>query len=286
MPPRGGDDVASTGVVFPIAESSRTAGRRLSSVQRISARSLLKVWRGNNSASSSRASPKQSLKRLLRDHSNQVPPAPVSSVLDSPTAPISVDDHSPHPTAEEMASLDHCSFHDVESPPEVTRQQPHQERTTAIRTPPRSKIPREVTVVLDTSSSSPASHLGVAANSSAEDIEMETRFLLDTAETEAREYKMQLKAVQEMLDVMAKELRRERNRVQDLIFQNKLLLDELQCISGKDQASLDTHEMMKQEMFFLKLCLILSGVFIMCGGRPSFLAILVLLWFAADIITG
>ena len=301
MSPRGangGGDGGSSGVAFPLGESRTTVGKRLSSVQRISARSILKVWSGgkntNNSGSprsSPRSATKPSLKRLLRDH--QVPRVPeipvVEQLPDSPTAPISVDDHSPHPTS----SVDDSSFHDVEesAPPEAIQtpqlQDNNEVTSTAmvISTPPRpsDKIPREVTVVVE-GPASPASHLGVAgvAVTDGDDVvAIET-----SAEIEAREYKSQLQAAQELLDQITLELRRERNRVQDLIFQNKVLLDELQCVSGKDQASVDTHDMMKQEMFFLKLCLFLSGVFIMCGGRPSFLAILVLLWFAVDILAG
>jgi hypothetical protein len=170
-------------------------------------------------------------------------------VVDSPTAQVSAE-HSAHgDDAYASAKVSYSSRSDSAS----------------------GQIPFEVTVVEE--------HFGGSAY-----VQMDQR--LEQAEMEAQEYRQQLMATQSLLDVISTDLRKERSRVQDLIYQNKRLLTEVMASAGKDEATMHTETMMKQEMLLLKICLFLSMVFVMCGGRPIFLALVVVLWTFVDIFAG
>jgi hypothetical protein len=170
-------------------------------------------------------------------------------VVDSPTAQVSAEHSAHEDDAYASAKLSYSSRSDSVS----------------------GQIPFEVTVVEE--------HAGVSAF-----VQMDQR--LEQAEMEAQEYRQQLMATQSLLDVISTDLRKERLRVQDLIYQNKRLLTEVMASAGKDEATKHTETMMKQEMLLLKICLFLSMVFVMCGGRPIFLALVVVLWTFVDIFAG
>ena len=93
-----------------------------------------------------------------------------------------------------------------------------------------------------------------------------------------------MKTTQEVVDCLTRDLHKSRSMCCDLINQNKILLNELKAQAGVDDATRDTYELMKQEMIFLKTCLFLSMVFVMCGGRADFLALIVLVWTCVDVL--
>ena len=103
------------------------------------------------------------------------------------------------------------------------------------------------------------------------------------AEMMAQEYFLQLRAAQELADSLSKELTTSKNQVHNLMIQNQRLLNELKAVAGKDDATVEADVMINQEMTWLKTSLFFSMVFVLCGGKPSFIILLVVLWTAVDI---
>ena len=85
------------------------------------------------------------------------------------------------------------------------------------------------------------------------------------------------------LETLRKNLKKSRKQVQALIIHNKAMLDKLVMITKKDEATSDTHAILKQEITLLKACLFLSMIFVMCGGRAEFIALVVFGWTIADV---
>jgi hypothetical protein len=106
---------------------------------------------------------------------------------------------------------------------------------------------------------------------------------LDEAQYEAREYFQQLKASKEEVETLSKDLKKSKKQLQELIIHNKTMLDHVKTITKKDEATFDTHAMLKQEITLLKACLFLSMIFVMCGGRAEIIALVVLGWTFADV---
>jgi hypothetical protein len=103
-------------------------------------------------------------------------------------------------------------------------------------------------------------------------------------EYEAREqYFQQIKASKDEVKTLSKQLKKSKKRVQELILHNTTMLDQLKAITKKEEATVDTHAMFKQEITLLKTCLFLSMIFVMCGGRAEFIALVVFGWAVADV---
>jgi hypothetical protein len=108
---------------------------------------------------------------------------------------------------------------------------------------------------------------------------------LEVAEAEATVYLKQLHSTQEFLDILTRDLNKSRGQVAELINQNTILLEELKAVAGKDDASLESHRMMRQELIMLKGCLFFSAIFVFCGGRASLLLLVAAIWMVADLST-
>jgi hypothetical protein len=106
---------------------------------------------------------------------------------------------------------------------------------------------------------------------------------LEIAEADARVYLNQLQSTQEFLDILTRDLNKSRGQAAELINQNTVLLEELKAVTGQDDASLESHRMMRQELYMLKGCLLFCAIFLLCGGRADLLVLVAAVWMVADL---
>ena len=104
----------------------------------------------------------------------------------------------------------------------------------------------------------------------------------EVSQVEALEYLHQLQDTQRLVDQLTMGLSRSRSQAAELLKHNSLLLEELKAVAGKDEATLEEHQMIRQEMMVLKGCLFLGALFIGCGGRADVIGILAFVWLVAD----
>ncbi len=102
-------------------------------------------------------------------------------------------------------------------------------------------------------------------------------------QVEVEEYRQQLAVTQTLIDKLTMDLKKSRLQVAELINHNGLLLDELKAAAGKDNAILEEHRLLKQELYMLKACLFLGALFICCGGRADVIGIVAFVWMLADV---
>jgi hypothetical protein len=101
---------------------------------------------------------------------------------------------------------------------------------------------------------------------------------LNEAQYEAREYFQPLKSSKDEVKTLSKDLKKSREQVQALTILNKAMLDKLKA----NEANVDTYAILKQENTLLKTCFFLSMIFVMCGGRTEFIALVICGWTFAD----
>jgi hypothetical protein len=85
------------------------------------------------------------------------------------------------------------------------------------------------------------------------------------------------------VEALSKDLKKSRKKVDELMMHNKAILDKLRKIIKKNEATVDAQALLKQEITLLKACLFLSMIFVMCGGRAEFIALIVFGWAFADV---
>jgi hypothetical protein len=106
---------------------------------------------------------------------------------------------------------------------------------------------------------------------------------LEVAQAESKEYLAQLHKTQWLVDQQTRDLNRSRGQVAELINQNMTLLEELKAVAGKDEASLEEPQMLRQELNALKWSLFLGTIFVLCGGRADMLSLIGLVWMVVDV---
>lgn len=242
---------------------------RMNSIQRISAQSLMMQHspRGKNAHEKS---PDKSLTDLLREHrqtttpSRRTTPPPIVSPLCSPTAekkqePLVMEEQE---MENEMLSSDHTPTAQREATDDGT-------------------IPMEIIVIGESPGVKDAAD-GYRAIGGADIMKLEEAPQVEQYET--REHVQQLlEASKEEIETLSKYIKKSKKRVQALVIHNTAMLDKLKAIAKRDEAIVDTHTSLKQEITLLKACLFLSMIFVMCGGRPEFIALLVFGWAFADL---
>mmetsp|Transcript_125492 Transcript_125492/g.187410 ORF Transcript_125492/g.187410 Transcript_125492/m.187410 type:complete len:220 (+) Transcript_125492:255-914(+) len=146
---------------------------------------------------------------------------------------------------------------------------------------PVCAVPEEVTVVSDDGGDmAPVTTISIALM-----IELlkKRNMRLAGVEAEARQFQLQLQSTQELVDQFARDLNTSRRQVSALIRQNTMLLNELKTVKEKDDTSLETHQMMKAELFALKTCLFVGAIFILFGGKVELIAVMAVGWLAVDL---
>lgn len=102
------------------------------------------------------------------------------------------------------------------------------------------------------------------------------------SEVEVQEYLQQIKDIQKLVDQRTMDLNRSRQQVAELIKHNSRLLQELKATTGKGDASLEDHRMIKQELNVLKFCFFIGALWIWFGGRADVIGIVAFVWILAD----
>jgi hypothetical protein len=108
---------------------------------------------------------------------------------------------------------------------------------------------------------------------------------LEVAQAESKEYLAQLHKTQWLVDQQTRDLNRSRGQVAELINHNMTLLEELKAVAGKDDATLEEPQMLRQELIAIKGSLFLGTLFVLCGGRADMLPLIGLIWMVVDVST-
>lgn len=102
---------------------------------------------------------------------------------------------------------------------------------------------------------------------------------------EVQEYLRELQDTRNLTDQLTTDLQQSKNRVAVLMKQNASLLEKLKEAAGNDNATMEEHRMMKQELYTLKAALFCGAVWIWFGGRADVIGIVAFVWILADVLS-
>jgi hypothetical protein len=142
-------------------------------------------------------------------------------------------------------------------------------------------VPEEVTVDSDfDGDSEPATSISIALM-----IELlkKRNTRLQGVETERRQFQLQLQSTQELVDQLTRDLNTSRGQVAELIKHNTMMLNELKTVTETEDASLETQQMLRVELFALKACLFVGALFVLFGRKVELIAIMAVGWLAVDL---